>query len=96
MADTNKKPTHEVRVGGIRATIWENGASTEGRGTFHNVTVSRRYKHDGEWKQSSSFGFDDLPVLEKAIGLAWDWVRAERDKARAASGQVPSADGEGE
>ena len=39
-----KRPVHEVRIGRVRAAIWEN--ETE-NGTFFNVTLSRLYK-DGE------------------------------------------------
>ena len=38
------RPVHEVRVGRIRAAIWENDTQN---GTRHNVTLSRLYK-DGE------------------------------------------------
>lgn len=38
------KPVHEIKVGGIRATIWRN----ENKGKpIHNVTVSRIYLQGG-------------------------------------------------
>ena len=66
-----QKPAHEIRLGRIKATIWEN--ETE-NGTRHNVTVSRIYKDGEEWKQSGSFGRDDLPLVAKVVDLAHSWI----------------------
>lgn len=66
-----QKPAHEIRLGRIKATIWEN--ETE-QGTRHNVTVSRLYKDGDEWKQSASFGRDDLPLVAKAVDMAHTWI----------------------
>lgn len=71
MAKAKKKPVHEVRLGRIRAAIWEN--ETE-QGTVHNVTLSRLYKDGDEWKDSTSFGRDDLLLLAKVADLAHTWV----------------------
>ena len=65
------KPAHEVRMGRIRATIWENETAN---GTRHNVTISRLYKDGDEWKDSTSFGRDDLPLVEKVASLAHAWI----------------------
>ena len=53
MAKTKQQPVHEVRLGAIKATIWENQTTA---GMRHNVTVSRSYKDGEEWKQTESFG----------------------------------------
>ena len=47
------RPVREVRLGRIRAAIWENETQN---GTRHNVTFSRLYKDGDEWKDSTSFG----------------------------------------
>lgn len=39
----SKKPVHEIRLGRIKAAIWEN--ETE-NGSRHNVSLSRLYKDD--------------------------------------------------
>ena len=66
-----QKPAHEIRFGRVKATIWEN--ETE-QGTRHNVTVSRLYKDGDQWKQSASFGRDDLPLVAKVADLAHSWI----------------------
>ena len=59
----SNRPVHEIRMGRIRAAIWENETQN---GTRHNVTLSRLYKDDDdEWKDSTSFGRDDLPLVAK-------------------------------
>jgi hypothetical protein len=68
----SKKPVHEIRMGRIRAAVWENDTKN---GTVHNVTVSRLYKDDNDkWSDSTSFGRDDLPVLGKVADKAHDWI----------------------
>ncbi|APZ96416.1 hypothetical protein [Fuerstiella marisgermanici] len=69
MANTNGKarPVNEIRMGRIRAAIWENETQN---GTRHNVTLSRIYKDGDVWKDSTSFGRDDLPLVMKVSDLA--------------------------
>ena len=66
-----KRPVHEVRIGRVRAAIWEN--ETE-NGTFYNVTLSRLYKDGDNWKDSSSFGRDDLPLVSKVCDQVHSWI----------------------
>ena len=68
---TKARPVHEVRLGRIRAAIWENETQN---GTRHNVTVSRLYKDGDDWKDSSSFGRDDLPLVAKVCDQAHSWI----------------------
>ena len=68
---TKQKPAHEIRLGRVKATIWAN--ETE-NGTRHNVTVSRIYKDGEDWKQTASFGRDDLPLVAKVVDLAHLWI----------------------
>jgi hypothetical protein len=80
--EAKKRPVQEIRLGRIRAAIWEN--ETE-NGLRHNVTVSRLYKDGNEWKDSSSFGRDDLPLLAKVCDQAHTWIfeqSAERNEGR--------------
>lgn len=71
MAKAKQQPIHEIRMGSIKATIWENETSA---GTRCNVTVSRIYKDGEEWKQTESFGRDDLQLLAKVVDLAHTWI----------------------
>ena len=68
---SGERPVHEIRMGLIRAAIWANETKS---GTRHNVTVSRLYMQDEEWRDSSSFGRDDLPLLREVLDQAWKWI----------------------
>ena len=68
-----KKPVQDVRLGLIKAAIWEN---TVGDIVRYNVTFSRIYKDETEWKTSDSFGRDDLLVLAKVADQAHTWICA--------------------
>ena len=66
-----KRPVHEVRMGRIKAAVWEDNTQN---GPRHNVTFSRLYKDGDQWKDSQSFGRDDLPLLAKVADLAHTWI----------------------
>ena len=66
------KPAHEVRLGRIRAAIWRN-ENGDNRSWF-NVTVVRLYNDGEEWKDTHSFRRDDLPVVAKALDMAYAWI----------------------
>ena len=65
------RPVHEIRLGRIKAAIWENEVQN---GIRHNVTFQRIYKDGDEWRQSESFGRDDLPLVMKVADLAHTWI----------------------
>ena len=65
-------PAHEIKLGTIRATIWEN--ETENHDSWFNVTISRHYKADNAWKEAATFGRDDLPIAVKALDMAYSWI----------------------
>ena len=71
MANSNsdtQKPVHEIRLGRIRASVWQNGK-------MYNTTFSRLYKYDNDkWANSTSFGRDDLPILAKVADRAHSWI----------------------
>jgi len=78
------RPIKVVRIRDLRANIWAN--RLEGGAIVYNVTVDRLWKEDdevndqgevikkGEWKQSASFGKDDLLLLGKVADMAHTWI----------------------
>lgn len=83
------RPVQEIRMGRIRAAVWAN--ETE-NGTRYNVTVSRLYKDDDKWKDSTSFGRDDLLLVAKVADACHSWILAETGSAMASGNE---ADGDG-
>jgi hypothetical protein len=74
-------------MGRIRAAIWVNETDN---GVRHNVTFARLYRdeqHD-QWKDSTSFGRDDLPLIAKVADLAHSWIYQQAAQARAAQNQA--------
>ncbi len=65
------KPVHEIRLGRIKAAIWENETQN---GTMFNVTISRLWKDGSQWRDSTSFGRDDLPLVAKVADFAHTWI----------------------
>ena len=75
---TGKPPVHEIRLGRIKAAIWEHQLPPNDQfptaGIRHQVTLSRLYKDGERWRTSESFGRDDLPVVAKVVDQAHTWI----------------------
>jgi hypothetical protein len=74
-AGTGNKPVHTIRLGAIKAAIWEN---TVGENTRHSVSLCRLYKDGDQWKTTESYGRDDLLVLAKVADQAHTWICEQR------------------
>ena len=68
---TKQKPIHEIKLGAIKAAIWQNESTN---GIRYNVTVSRLYKDGDTWKRTESFGRDDLLLVAKVADQAHTWI----------------------
>ena len=64
----SNQPTKRIKIGLITATIWAN--EKENGGTRYSIDIVRNYKIDDVWKETSSFGIDDLPVVAKVSDFA--------------------------
>ncbi|HVT90651.1 MAG TPA: hypothetical protein VHD56_17480 [Tepidisphaeraceae bacterium] len=64
------KPTHEIRIGTVKAAIWSR-TNEHGR-TRYDVTVCRIFKRKDEkgWQYTDSFGVEELLTLAKVVDLA--------------------------
>lgn len=83
----NNRPVHVVRYGAIKAAVWLNQTAS---GPIHNVTLSRSYKDGEEWRETGSFGPDDLLPAAKALDQAHTWIFEQRHS----EGQRASSSGE--
>ena len=80
--NNKQKPIHTIRLGTIRAAIWENKSENA---TYYNVTLSRRYKSGEEWKNSDSFSRDDLLLVAKVADEANSWIFAHQQEEKEAN-----------
>ena len=71
-------PAHVVRLGKIQASVWANETKN---GRRYNVTASRLYLENGEWKRSESFGRDELLTAARAFESAYDWIWSQGKSA---------------
>jgi len=69
-ARTNK-PVHEIRIGLIKASIWERQLDN---GVMHNTTFSRSYRTGDTWRNTDSYGREDLLTLSKLADMAHTWI----------------------
>jgi hypothetical protein len=72
----HKKPEHELREGGLKATIWKN---REGPETFYSVTFNRLYKDGEVWRESHSFSYRNLGRLLHLLLAAQEWMEGKGD-----------------
>ena len=83
---TKQKPIHEIKLGAIKAAIWQNESTN---GIRYNVTISRLYKDGDTWKRTESFGRDDLLLVAKVADQAHTWIiEQSQTKEEAAPEQV--------
>ena len=79
------KPVQVFRLRGVSASIFENHAKSGDREiTFHKVTLQRTYKDGEEFKTTTSFSRDDLPIATLLLQRAWEFIlnaEAHRGKA---------------
>ena len=74
------KPAHEIRLGRIRAAVWEN--ENRKNDVWFNVTVARLYNDGGGWKDSHTFSRDDLPIVAKIMDMAYAWIWKQQAATR--------------
>ena len=71
-AAPGQSPVKTLRLGRIKAAIWENSADQR---TFYNVTFARTYMdEDKKFHDADSFGRDDLLLLSKLADQAHPFV----------------------
>lgn len=73
MATPHSKP---ATASGPAASTPPSGRTPERQDPFFSITFSRPYKDaQGNWKNSSSYGLNDLDSLSTLAEMAKDWVR---------------------
>jgi len=74
------RPAHTIRYGAVRAAIWRNVVDNGNASRpLYCVTFNRSYKNgENNWKESASFGADDLLLLAKAADEAHTWITRQR------------------
>ena len=85
---TNNKPVAELRIGAVKAAVWENEV---GGITRPNVTFSRIYRDEDQWKTTHSFGFSNLLSVAKLADQARTLIAQRKAEAASAAGDDEAA-----
>lgn len=73
-------PVKTFLLGRIKAKIWAN--RSQEHGAWFNTEIVRLYEKDGETKESTQFGRNDLPLVSKAGDLAFAWILEQEVPAK--------------
>jgi hypothetical protein len=78
-------PVFTVRHRVIKAAVWKNAYEDS---FLFNTTITRSYKDDNDkWHESSSFGFDDLPIVCELLRTCYGYILRETAKGSSESSQ---------
>ena len=85
VAPATNKPVQAFRMRGISVAVFANlVARKNGNGKYpvHNISLQRTYRDGDDYKTTSVFRRDDLPILQRLLQQAWDYiVEVESDQA---------------
>ena len=69
------KPAKVFRRRGIAVSVFANPTEIDGRiVSFYKVTIQRTYRDGDEFKTTTAFGRDDLPIVSLLVGQAWEFI----------------------
>lgn len=86
MADSKNaethKPVRKFRLRGISVSVFANETKVRGEDSvFHKVSIQRTFRDGDEFRSTSSFNRDDLPIVELLTRRAWEFIHdAESSK----------------
>lgn len=64
------KPVFEIRRGLIKVRVWRKNSRSNPR---YTVTAIRLFRN-GEWKESTRYGGDDIPLVRLLLDEAHTWI----------------------
>lgn len=74
---SSNAPVYSVRHRALKAAVWRNESEN---GPFFNTTLSRSYKDGEVWKESGSFGYDDLLIVAELLRSCYGFISREMAK----------------
>ena len=74
----SNRPVHTIRFGTVKVAIWSNMVDMGNASKpMYKVTASNSYRDGDEWRDTQSFGYEDLLLLAKALNEAHSWIAAQ-------------------
>lgn len=68
----SNKPVFTVKYGAVQLSIFENDLGE--KGTVRSVVINKSYKAGDDWKTTSNFKGQDLPLIEGCIKDAMEFL----------------------
>ncbi len=75
MSEKNR-PVHQVRIGKIKTSVFENGDNAS-----RKVQFTALYKEGDEWRGSASFAREDLPLRIKVADQVHSYLYEQNGSA---------------
>ena len=69
-----KATLHEIRRGLIKVRVRQRKSK---HGLQYSLTVVRLYRNGDQWKESTRFGRDDIPIVRLVLDEAYGWIFME-------------------
>ena len=79
------KPVKVFRLLGVSASVFANRPFKGSNVPFYKVSLQRTYKDGDEFKTTTSFSRDDLPIANLLIQKAWEFILESEMKGRKAA-----------
>jgi hypothetical protein len=70
-------PVFTCRHRALKAAVWKNDGES---GSFYNVTLTRSYKDGETWRESGSFGYDDVLIVAELLRTCHGFISREMAK----------------
>ncbi len=71
----SNRPLKSFGYRGVRASVWANPVTVEGRpAVLHKVTLTRTYKDGDAFKSTASLGREDLPIAAMLLDDAFRFI----------------------
>jgi hypothetical protein len=85
-----QKPVAKFSAGGVSAALWENEINVGGSAkTILKASINRRYKDSsGQWKSSTSFSRNEVPLAILALLKAYEKMVGEENGQEPENGAV--------
>ena len=83
MAQQDKQPIKEFRIGSMSAAIWRNETEQDGNIIVrHSVKIQKRFrKQDGEWENTDYYFPEDLPKLQLIVAKSFEFISLRESKS---------------
>jgi hypothetical protein len=79
--EARTRPVKVFRCGTVRAAIWANRRVMDNAVVeVHSVKISKSYKEDEQWRETTTFAAEDLPKVALVATEAYRFLRLRSEE----------------